>query len=591
MATLFVSFRSRLFGCFLVVAALTLITPAFFVRPILQEALLNEAMDRLHQEALLVQGFLEGAGGRADAAALAVMERSKIRFTLIDAKGAVMLDSGVTGADDLDSHADRPEVMQAMQTGFGGAIRYSSTLQTELVYAALRLNDGAILRLATPFAGVRQRIDAQMAGFSLAAGPAIALSLLLAWYFSHRLEKSLSDMVRVVEGISMGHFSRRLHAVPGAEFRPLAGAVNRMAKSIGDFVHTESDQKGQLEAILETMAEGVLVLGPRGRIRRANRALAELFPSAAGLMGGQVVEVIPSPALQDAVISLLADMEGLGKTTALQIEPRPGKIFPVLLARPPREAAHAIGAVAVFRDISELMRLETVRRDFVANVSHELRTPLTAIQGYAETLMEMDEVPAQGRRFAEIIRKHGIFLSALVDELLTLSRLENDNAAVRRENIDPRQALNAAKQMLTQQIEQARLRISEDLAPDLRVLTDGEHLEQVFRNLLENSCRYAPPESDIVVRMRPLGEEALFSVSDQGPGIPPGDLGRVFERFYQVEKHRNYAGGSSAAGLGLAICKHIIERHSGRIWAESPAPDAATSFFFTLPLAVAGDLP
>ena len=588
MAAFFSSFRAKLFACFLAVAALALLVPVYYVRPALHEALLREALDRLRQEGLLVQGLLENNQGHGnnDAAVLAAMQRSNIRFTLMDAQGTVILDSDTPGKDALDNHADRPEVIQALHTGFGSAVRFSNTLQTELIYAALRLRNGEILRLALPFAGVQQRIDAQMAGLSLSVGLAIALSLLLAWVFSYRLEKSLSGMVRVVEGISLGHFSRRLHTVPGREFQLLADAVNRMAQSIEDFVRTESDQKGQLEAILETMAEGVLVIGPRGRIRRANRALAEHFPMAMGAAGSQVVEVIPSPALQDAVVSLLADTESFGRITPLQIEPKQGKIFSVLLARPPREAAYAIGAVAVFRDITELVRLETVRRDFVANVSHELRTPLTAIQGYAETLMDMEEVPEQGRRFAEIIRKHGRFLSSMVDELLTLSRLENNNTVVFREAVDPARVLNAAKLMLTHNIEQAKVHIEEDLMPDMPVLADSAHLEQVFRNLLENACRYAPPESSIVVRMHHLGNEALFSVSDQGPGIPPRDLGRVFERFYRVEKHRG-----STSGLGLAICKHIIERHQGRIWAESPAQDAATSVFFTLPLAFPGDLP
>jgi len=585
MTAVFSSFRGRLFGCFLIVAALALILPVYYVRPVLHEALLRDAIDRLHQEALLVQELLENTQGRDDIATLAAIKRSKIRFTLMDARGVVMLESDKTSKGAPDNHADRPEVMQAMLAGFGSATRFSTTLQTELVYAALRLQNGTILRLAMPFAGVKQRIDAQMTGFSLAAGVAVALALCLAWFFSYRMEKSLSGMVRVVEGISLGQFARRLHAVPGMEFRPLADAVNRMAQSIEDFVRSENDQKGQLEAILETMAEGVLVLGPRGRIRRANRALAEHFPMAAGAAGSQVVEIIPSPALQDAVISLLADTEGFGKITPLQIAPRPDKIFSVFLARPPKEAAHAIGAVAVFRDITELMRLETVRRDFVANVSHELRTPLTAIQGYAETLMDMEDVPEPGRRFAEIIRKHGMFLNSMVDELLMLARLESGNTPMRREAVDPRQALSAAKQMLTRDMEQARVCVEEDLA-DIPVLGDGAHLEQVFRNLIGNACRYAPPESAIVVRMRPHGKEALFSVSDQGSGIPPSDLGRIFERFYRVEKHRG-----STSGLGLAICKHVIERHHGRIWVESPAQDAATSFFFTLPLAFPGDLP
>ena len=580
MALFFSSFRSRLFGCFLVVAALALVLPIYSVRPFLDEALLREALERLRQEAQLVKEVLEKEKDSADAATWTALRQSGTRYTLMDTQGRVLLESGTPDRDAMDNHADRPEMRQAMHTGSGSSVRFSTTLQTELLYVALRLKNGNILRLATPFAGVKQRIDAQLAGFSLTAAIAIAFSLLLAWFFSYRMEKSLSGMVQVVEGISRGHFSRRLHAVPGKEFKPLADAVNRMAQAIEDFMRTEGDERGQLEAILETMAEGVLVLGPRGRIRRANRALAEHFPVVLGATGTQVVEVIPSPALQDAVVSLLADTEGFGRITALQIEPGPGKIFSVLLARPPKEATHAIGAVAVFRDITELMRLETVRRDFVANVSHELRTPLTAIQGYAETLMDMETVPEQGRRFAEIIRKHGMLLSAMVDELLTLSRLENENAALRCEAVDPIQVLNAAKQMLTRKMEQAQVRIEEDCTPGMLVLADGALLEQVFRNLLENACCYAPPGSAIAVRIRPSGQGGLFSVSDQGPGIPPNDLGRIFERFYRVEKHRG-----NTSGLGLAICKHIIERHCGRIWAESPARDAATSFFFTLPLA------
>jgi len=270
-------------------------------------------------------------------------------------------------------------------------------------------------------------------GILWTAAALAACSLLLAWFFSYRRQKSLSAIVHMIEAISRGDFSRRLHAEPGAQESPLVDAANRMAASIGDFVRAQSDQRGQLEAILETMAEGVLVLGPKGRIRRANRTLVEHFPSLACAEGKLALEAIPSPALQDVVATLLADAKGFGRVTAIQIEPRPDKIFSVSLARPNFDGAHAIGVVAVFRDITERIRLETIRRDFVANVSHELRTPLTAIRGYAETLIDMEDAPEQARRFAQIIRKHGISLSAMVDDLLALSRLENNNASIRRE--------------------------------------------------------------------------------------------------------------------------------------------------------------
>lgn len=578
------SFRGRLFVYFLVVAALALTPPAYYVNQILNESLLQGSVERLQQEAALVQILLAESRTRNEKAELFnAVKRADIRLTLIDPKGAVLLDSDEKDVSLLDNHLDRPEVIQAVEKGKGSSVRLSTTLRNELLYAALRLEDGNILRLAAPLAGVKQRINAQLAVFFLAAAGAIVLSLLMAWFFSSQLEHSLSRMMRVVEAISLGNFSRRLRVVPGKEFQPLADAVNRMAKSTESFIRAEADQRGQLEAILETMAEGVLVLDPKGRIRRVNKALVASFPAAARADGRQAIEVIPSPALQDSLHKLIQDEEGYGKSLVLQITLK-GTVFFVLLARPPKEAADSLGAVAVFHDITELARLEAVRRDFVANVSHELRIPLTALQGYAETMASLENMPEDGLRFAKIIQKHGMFLSKMVDELLILSRLESANFHPEHIPVDPAQALRSAVQALHHEIEGKNLKIAEELEEGLRVITDPGHLERVFRNLLDNACRYAPEGSEIKVRGQKQNGEALFSVSDQGPGIPEEDLGRIFERFYRVEKHRGVN-----SGLGLAICKHMLECHEGRIWAESPAKDAATTFFFTLPLTPSGD--
>jgi PAS domain S-box len=589
MKALFASFQSRLFACFIIVAALAMLVPVFYVRPILHEALLQDSLDRLRQETLLIRALLETEQDGAKFATMAdVLEKTEIRLTLLNQQGAVLLDSSQEGIGTdgslSENHADRPEVQAAIRSGQGSATRFSTTLQSELIYTASRLENGNIIRLAMPFAGVKQRVDAQLAGFSLAAGVAVVLSLLLAWFFSNRIKHSLAGMVRIVEGISLGRFSRRLHTLPGKEFEPLADSVNRMANSIEESIRTVADQKNQLEAILETMAEGVLVLGPKGHIRRVNKALASCFPTKGSVEGRQVVEFVPSPALQEAVATLLADPEGCGKSATLQITSQTGAVFSVLLARPLEDATESLGLVAVFHNITELMRLEAIRRDFVANVSHELRTPLTAIQGYAETLGGMDDLPEQGRRFAEIIHKHSVFLSGMVDELLTLSQLERDSFRLDPSSINPLEALHRAAQMLQPEMERKGLRFTENIASQIRVHAETGLLERVFRNLLENACRYAPEASEISVSAQLHNAEAIFAVSDQGPGIPPSELGRVFERFYQVEKHRG-ASEKTGSGLGLAICKHIVERHRGRIWAQSPAANAATAFFFTIPLA------
>ncbi|MDR2573003.1 MAG: PAS domain-containing sensor histidine kinase [Desulfovibrio sp.] len=581
MRALFGSFRAELFGCLLVVAALSLLFPICYVRPVLNEALLQEAYDRLAHEAVLVEALLEFQGEKQDKkAVLAAVARADMRLTLLDAEGVVLADTGVQDSDLSDNHADRPEILDALQNGSGFAARFSNTLQQELVYAAFRLGDNTILRLATPFAGVRQRTNAQIGGFLLTAGILVALSLLLAWSFSRRLGKSLAGMARLVEGIARGNFARRLRYVPGREFRPLADAVNHMAQSLEDFVRTEADQAAQLNAILDTMAEGVLVLGPKGRIRRVNKAFTVAFSSVRHAEGAQIIEAVPCPELQEAVTSLLNEPDAYGQNRSLRITLEEKTVFFVLLARPTKEAADSLGLVAVFHDITELMRLETVRRDFVANVSHELRTPLTAVQGYAETLADMDDMPEQGRHFAAVIHKHSCFISGMVNELLTLSRLENDNFRLDVKSVNPREPLRAAAHMLSGALSEKKLSLEESFADGLLVAADPRHLEQVFRNLLENACRYAPEGSEIGVGAFARSNEALFAVSDQGCGIPLADKDRIFERFYRVEKHR---GGGS--GLGLAICKHIIECLNGRIWVESPSSGASTTFYFTIPLA------
>ena len=503
-----------------------------------------------------------------------------------------------------------------MQGGQGYSVRSSGTLGTDMAYAAVRVNDARLLRIALPLNNLQQEIESRVAVFTRIGIVTLVLSLILAGLLSGALRNSLSQMVSVVEAISLGNFQRRLRRIPGREFAPLAEAVNRMAENIEDHVRTAAEQTSQLESILETMSDGVLVLGPHGRIRRCNRALAREFPAAASALGAQVVEVIPSPQLQAAVDAAMAacpvpgsvSSSGSGQADAaqnsiapsaehesaaageeptlnreqryLQLELSSGQVMSVCISRPcglEHLGQTGVGAVAVFHDITELIRLERVRRDFVANVSHELRTPLTAIQGYAETLISLDASP-ECRRFGEIILKHGVCLSRMVDDLLTLARLEGKTGSLELSPTDPRDAVSQAAGMCREMLERRKCSVVVDIPEDCRVMASQPHLAQVFRNLIENAGRYAPEGGDVRISARVSGPDVVFRVVDDGPGIPKADLERIFERFYQVERHR----GQATTGLGLAICKHIVERHGGRIRAESPAQDGSTALVFTL---------
>lgn len=587
------SFRTRIFGGMLAVALVVAGMAVFMGRSWFEQGQLEAARQRLLRETALAAALLEQLG--PDPASLPrlarILKLPEERLTLTDAQGDVLADTapGAQPVERLDNHADRPEIRAALAGEPGFALRPSGTLGTDMTYAAAPVVDGRVLRVAVPLDHLRQDIDNRAAFFTRLGLAALVLSLLLAGFLSGALRRSLDQMVAVVEAISLGHFQRRLRRIPGREFAPLAQAVNRMAENIEEHIRAAAEQTAQLECVLETMSDGVLVLGPRGRIRRCNRALARRFPQAAAAQGAPVVEVIPSPALQEAVDALMAEPEKTDEATAaksrrqryLHLELPSGEVMSVCLSRPSGQedgqVPTGVGAVAVFHDITELMRLERVRRDFVANVSHELRTPLTAIQGYAETLMNMD-LPPQCRRFGEIILKHGQSLSRMVEDLLSLARLEGKDGSLELTPVDPREALNQAAAQCREALDARRCTVEVSIPEDCRVMASLAHLTQVFRNLLENAARFTPEGGVVRVNAREENGTAVFRVVDDGPGIPRADLERIFERFYQVERHR----GQASTGLGLAICKHIIERHGGHIRAESPAQDGSTALVFTL---------
>ena len=587
------SFRTRIFCSVLLVSLVSIGIAVVYGKAWLERGQLQAARERLVHETRLAGVILDKLGAKpANLPELArILDMPDERLSLLDARGNVLGDTAgkAQPVTSLDNHADRPEIQEALAKGQGFAIRPSGTLDVDLAYAATRLGDGRLLRLSVPLESLRRLIESRLSVFSQIGLLTAALSLLLAIMLSGALRRSLSQMIAVVEAISLGNFQRRLRRIPGSEFAPLADAVNRMAENIEEHMRAAADQTAQLESILDTMSDGVLVLGPHGRIRRCNRALARNFPDAAAARGAQVVEIIPSPALQQAVEDVLAAPEsGCGKADGnscnesgkvqrhLHLDLPSGQVMSVCLSRPAGPDRH-LGAVAVFHDITELMRLERVRRDFVANVSHELRTPLTAIQGYAETLISLDASP-KCRRFGEIILKNGAYLTRMVEDLLSLARLEGKTGSLELAPTDPREAVAQARCMCREALERRGLRLEEDIPSDCRVMASLPHLTQVFRNLLENACRYAPEGSAVRIGARGDGAEVVFRVTDHGPGIPAEDLERVFERFYQVERHR----GQATTGLGLAICKHIVERHNGRIRAESPARDGNTALVFTL---------
>jgi len=578
------SLRVKLFCAFALITAIAAGSSVLSFR----DTLYNERLELAESEALGQAVFFGKLLEENDAQGIEKLfhgaRGQSLRLTLIDRQGKVLQDSQVLPEEIplMDNHADRPEIEKAMTHGQGTALRYSPSLKFEAVYAATTLSNGQMLRAAVPLGDIRRGLEKTFSSISLSILGITLFCILLSMLITDQVRRALENMTAVISSIAGAKTHLRLRQVPGREFLPLAQAVNSMADAIEKHLHTVNDQQSQLSAILDSMHEGVLVLDPAGRIRGWNKALDEMFPTAAAAEGKALIEGLAVPALQRAVDEFLNKNENRrlapnNKTVHFEW---PSGRFLVAGLSSPTKSTDTVGAVIVIYDATELMRLERIRRDFVANVSHELRTPLTVVAGYAETMMTSGDLRPEYRHFSETIHKHALALDGVLRDMLALSKIENRHEAMELVPASARDALENALSSCRTQAESKNITFSLDLA-SVSVLANLPMLTQVFRNLLENACRYSPAGEHIRIISRQNGAEALFTISDNGPGIPKGDLARIFERFYQVKKERN----SGTSGIGLAICKHIIERHGGRIWAESPYGDAATAMLFTLPAA------
>ena len=589
------TFRTRIFLCFLAVILMTLVLPGLYVRNTIKQDGIRETIDAAQREASLIAMQLQIApGGLPAIPALleAAGRKLDIRITYIDKQGNVLAESSSAQLriGELDNHADRQEIEAAQKHGVGSSIRHSNTLNTDLVYVAVPFAGtdnlaAGFVRVAVPLHRVEERIAVSENHWIAIVGFATLLALGLGYALSAHLERSLREMIRVVESIATGPAGngsrRRLHILPGKEFRRLAHAVNDMADRIEEHLCTIAEHKAQLKTILDVMNEGVLVIGEKGRIRMINPALIRLFPQARDAEGHLPVEAVPIAELQQA----LDDITRRDRETVLtlELEPRPDTVLSVQLVRP-KDPVHGVLAVAVFHDISDMARLMRVRKEFVANVSHELRTPLTAITGYAETLRDTaTDDPAMCARFADTILRNARHMGTMVEDLLRLSRIESGAVPMDMQPVRASTLLADVICACQPQTSARNLNVDVQVSPETIVRGDPHFIAQVFRNLLENACRYAPEHSTITVsdeiHLSAQGKrQALFTVHDEGPGIPETDVARIFERFYRVEKHRS---SPASTGLGLAICKHIVERHDGRIWATQ---GPGGTLRFTLPL-------
>ena len=525
------------------------------------------------------------------------------RITVINPEGLVLGDSYESGEAlrRMDNHAARPEVRQAVTNGVGSSIRYSDTIGTRLLYLALPIRSGGpdspllgFVRMALPLTEIEGRHRALRNLLAAALGGAFLLSLGLSLLVARSVTRPLGDMVEAARRMARGEFREKIRTHSSDELADLAGVLNYMAAAIEETIQTLKDDRAKMAATLIAMQEGVLVLAPDGTVRLINPAMEGMVGRRdTEVLGRTYLEVIRQPRLNEFITEVLKRMTA--SSTEIVFGTGPERTFQVQASPLVQGTEQSPGLVLVFHDITDLRRLEQVRKDFVANVSHELRTPLTTIKGYIEALQDggVDD-REQRARFLETLRKQTDRLNLLITDLLLLAKIESGQVPLKQEPVALAGLIDRTVGLLRSLIDQKQHRVVVKIPAELPPIRgDEERLGQVFSNLLDNAIKYTPEQGTITISAE-LGKAAPppamieVSVVDTGIGIPLQDLPRIFERFYRVDKARSRELGGT--GLGLSIVKHLVEGHGGAVIVES-LPGRGTKFLVRLPMATTPVLP
>lgn len=579
----------RLYPPYLAVTVLSLLILAVYAAYSLRGFYLERTGEALEIRGRLIERQVKdfiaaGEMGSLDSLCKHFGRIGAARITVILPSGRVVGDSDEYPAG-MNDHADRPEVIAALDGGSGTALRYSHTVGQEMMYLALPLEqDGrtvGVLRAAMPVTAVNEVLRGLY--WKVALGALVVLAVMFAvnlWNF-RRISRPLEQLRNGAEMFARGEFDRRLVSSGIRELDDLADSLNRMASMLNERITEITSQRNELESLLSGMLEGVIVTDREQRILRLNRAAGKLFGATPEQARGRILhEVIRNSDLQRFIASLPesdSPAEGeveihIGETRYLQAH---GTFLPI---------NGDFNILIVLNDVTRIRRLENIRRDFVANVSHELKTPITSIKGFVETLLGGAMKTAELERFLRIILKHADRLNSIIEDILDLSRIEQESekSEVALELIRLRPVIGSAIQACRLKAESKALEISLDCPDDLQAWANSHLLELALVNLLDNAIKYSDSGSRVEIEVSLSDNGPEIRVRDYGPGIEKKHLDRLFERFYRVDKARSrHLGGT---GLGLSIVKHICQVHNGRVSVRSE-PGTGSTFTIHLPRA------
>jgi len=498
-------------------------------------------------------------------------EKIDIRITVIDTSGNVLADSKEDPSL-MENHKNRPEISLAFKGKTGISIRYSETVKEEMLYLALPiLKDERItgvLRTSIFMKDINFLLSDLRKRILLIISIILILSWIISLLISENFSSPLKELLKSFKKLSQGEFNVKILTKREDEIGELTEGFNEMALRMEKLFEEVKKERGKLLALISSIPDGILLINKRGKVIFYNEKMKEILKEEIE-KGKFYFQVIKIPEFGGMVEEIEQKKEVGGE---IEIH---GKILFCILRKIPETEE----ILVVFHDITELKKLDEIKRDLIINISHELKTPLTAIKGFVETLEEEEDI--KNKRYIEIIKNHIERLMDIIQKTLFLSELETGEVPVELENINLKELISDIIPIFEKRLKEKKISLKieiEDNLPEFKA--DRFKIEQVFINLIDNSIKYTE-DGEIEISVKRENNNIRIEIKDTGEGIPEEHLSRIFERFYVVNKARDRKKGG--AGLGLSIVKHIILLHNGKIEVESKR-GVGTKFVISIPI-------
>ena len=550
----------------------SLTTEAALVRELLGESLINNSNDI---------GIYVGK----------IKQTASSRITIVDVMGNVIIDTDKEYSE-MENHAGRPEIAAALKGEAGSSIRYSSTLSVDFIYVAQPILKGSSIigavRLSKPLYEVKNMLNSLYINVFIAVLIGIFVASVLGYKMAMNITKPVKEITYTASRIAKGQFDRRINITSRNEIGILADSINDMASKLRDTITSLQDKNIKLESIMSSMINGIIAIDNSEKILFINHVAESLLGiTDREVTGKHILQVVRNNSIDNYLKKILMNKEFF--STEVNFDDSNEKILKLYANSIKQNGENGIeGIIITIQDVTELRKLERVRTEFIANVSHELKTPLTSIKGFTETLKSFDFDDKQDAiRFLNIIEDEADRLYRLINDILSLSELEQKKTKTVRKKIDIEKAVVEVMSVLKSQSDKKNIELSAKIQEGLgSICGDGDKFKQMLINLIDNAVKYTPENGKVSIEAYKQSHNAdldklIIKVKDNGIGIPKQHIPRLFERFYRVDKARSRSIGGT--GLGLAIVKHIVILFNGEIEVTSEV-GKGTEFRIILPM-------